>query len=306
MSRPAKSFICNMSFCLPQQPILRPSSPVRFKKERKKKKERQEIRCNPRVLFPEHHCQANDFTELGGISSNIRLSYIKYNMWETTVFPGEERKAVSLGGDCVESSGRKTTRHDKKMFFKTWHQKWVLFVLNVFSGLANGARGEHGGRGKRCCRRGLQHGASRSGLCFWLCHGIGLPVRLSKAPRGGSHRDLSSSAGLIEVVFAGFIYICMHVGSASKITNPLGSLGEALGRIWSRKASVHLLLCCTWLLLLQGTGPGSFKLGCSASGDLSGCSLPTPVSAGSPSLTMGHTYLYHKIVDLVMVPLGNS
>lgn len=137
-------------------------------------------------------------------------------MWETTVFPGEERKAVSFGGDCPASSERKTTRHDKKMFFKTWQEKWVLFILNVFSGLANVAHGEHGGRGKRCCRWSLQHGASRSGLCFWLCHGVSLPVRLSKGLRAGSHQDLSSSAGLIEVVFAGFIYICMHVGSASK------------------------------------------------------------------------------------------
>jgi len=43
-------------------------------------------------------------------------------MWETTVFPGEERRAVSLGGDCLTSSGRKTTSHDKKMFFKTWRE----------------------------------------------------------------------------------------------------------------------------------------------------------------------------------------
>lgn len=69
-------------------------------------------------------------------------------MWETTVFPGEERKAVSLGGDCLTSSGRKTTSHDKKMFFKTWHEKWVLFILNAFSSLVNVVYEERDGGGK--------------------------------------------------------------------------------------------------------------------------------------------------------------
>lgn len=64
------------------------------------------------------------------------------------MFPGEERKAVSLGGDCLTSSRRKTTSHDKKMFFKTWHRNRVLFILNAFSSLANVACAGRGGGGK--------------------------------------------------------------------------------------------------------------------------------------------------------------
>lgn len=64
------------------------------------------------------------------------------------MFPGEERRAVSLSGDCLTSSERKTTSHDKKMFFKTWHQKWVLFILNAFSSLVNVVYEERDGGGK--------------------------------------------------------------------------------------------------------------------------------------------------------------
>lgn len=64
------------------------------------------------------------------------------------MFPGEERRAVSLSGDCLMSSGRKTTSHDKKMFFKTWREKRVLFILNAFPSLVNVVYEERDGGGK--------------------------------------------------------------------------------------------------------------------------------------------------------------
>lgn len=51
-------------------------------------------------------------------------------------------------GDCLMSSRRKTTSHDKKMFFKTWHKKQVLFILNAFSSLVNVVYEERVGGGK--------------------------------------------------------------------------------------------------------------------------------------------------------------
>lgn len=64
------------------------------------------------------------------------------------MFPGEEKRAVSLSGDCLMSSRRKTTSHDKKMFFKTWREKQVLFILNAFSSLVNVVYEERVGGGK--------------------------------------------------------------------------------------------------------------------------------------------------------------
>lgn len=88
------------------------------------------------------------------------------------MFPGEERKAVSLGGDCLTSSRRKTTSHDKKMFFKTWHRNRVLFILNAFSSLANIACG-----GKEAGVSARARGAESGGLGS-ISGSAGLPVRL--------------------------------------------------------------------------------------------------------------------------------
>lgn len=95
---------------------------------------------------------------------------------------------------------------------------------------------------------------------------------LGEALGGDLFQSLSFSVRLMGVLFAGFICICVNSGSASKIVNPLHFLRKGLGRIRSRKANVHMLLDCAWLLLLQGAGLWSFKLGCSVSRDLCGCS----------------------------------
>lgn len=115
---------------------------------------------------------------------------------------------------------------------------------------------------------------------------------LGEALGGELFQSLSFSMHLMGVSFAGFICICVNSGYASKSINPLPFLKKGLGRIWSRKANVHLLLDRAQLLLLQDTGLWSFQLGCSVSRDLCGCSWQTPVSFGSPSPNNGtHAFI---------------
>lgn len=115
---------------------------------------------------------------------------------------------------------------------------------------------------------------------------------LGEALGGELFQSLSFSVHLMGVLFAGFIRICVNSGSASKIINPLRSSRKGLGRIWSRKANFHVLLDRAWLLLLQGAGLWSFKLGCSVSRDLCGCSWQIPVSFVSPTPNNGtHAFM---------------
>lgn len=64
------------------------------------------------------------------------------------MFPEEERRTVSLSGDCLASSRRKTGSHDMKMVFKPWREKGISFILNAFSSLVYVVCGERDGGGK--------------------------------------------------------------------------------------------------------------------------------------------------------------
>lgn len=110
---------------------------------------------------------------------------------------------------------------------------------------------------------------------------------LGEALGGELFQSLSFLMRLMGVLFAGFICVCVNSGSGAKIINPLRFSRKELGRIWSRKANVRLLLDCAWLLLLQGAGLWIFKLGCFVSRDLCGCSWQTSVSFASPTPNNG-------------------